>query len=155
MTIFWNFDNSKWCKPYIFIIYRVNKKCTVQHTEGESALQKKYYVNIGLLKHDFWVMAWWLKNCSKHTFLASTHDISRLNSNCLTCWYQNHLNSILYLLQFLDVTDFWNINSRLWMPPNNKNLSDLKYGKEQAILSVCLVLSIVPEKHSRISKLQK
>jgi hypothetical protein len=39
--------------------------------------------------------------------------------------------------------------------PGDKNLSDLNHGKEETILSVHLALSIVPEKHSRIPKLQK
>lgn len=59
------------------------------------------------------------KKCSKCSILASTHDIAHLKSGCLTCWCRrNHFNSILYLLfQFLDITYFWNINSRLCMPP--------------------------------------
>jgi hypothetical protein len=35
-TFFCNLCNSVWCKPCMFIIYKVNEKCTAKCTEGES-----------------------------------------------------------------------------------------------------------------------
>jgi hypothetical protein len=79
---------------------------------------------------------------SKHWFASSLE-----NSMC----HLNHLKSILYsLLPVLYVTDVYSINSR----PRDKKLSDLNQGKERTMLLVHLVLSIVPERRSRIPELQ-
>jgi len=133
--------------------YRVNKNAwpNLQKVNLHHNKRKKYYENIGLLKHGFRVMTFWIKkmlqlstwifkagHCRSEQWLPYPLENSKS--------HVYHLKSILYLLlQVLDVADFCSMKSRLQRPPWDKNLRDLKQRNKQAILLVHLILSIVLE----------
>jgi len=113
--------------------------------------KRKCFMDLGFLKRGLRVTA----SCR----LTKMIEMSTLSSKAGRCVSQqllpdslensrcraNHLESILCpLLKLLDVTDFCRINSRLQMSPEIKIIRVVNPKKEQALLLVHLVLSVVP-----------
>jgi len=65
-------------------------------------------MNTEILKHGFRVMASRiLQKCSQCPRWASTHDLVRLNSDCLTCWKTLGVNQIIPSPFCIHCCKFW------------------------------------------------
>lgn len=87
MKLLFNISIYTWCicSGNYNTTCRVKENCTAKVTKGES----KKNVNVGLLKHNFWVMAAWILKKMPEVFTLS------FNAGCCTPeqWFE-----VIYLL---------------------------------------------------------